>query len=77
MTDDPKTKALNWHLPEIADKAEHQKLTKSFHEEEKTLNKNRILNPPEDVGPVLQLNYTKERRNWSQPIDRNILFSND
>ena len=62
MTDNPTPKALDWHLPEIADEAEHQKLIKSFHEEEKTLNKNRLLYPPEDVGPVSQLNYTKERR---------------
>ena len=62
MTDKKVTQSLNWHLPEIADKAEHQKIIKTFHEQEKSLNKNRLLYPPDDAGPVSQLNYTNERR---------------
>ena len=62
MTDNKTNQSINWHLPEIVNKAEHQKFLQSFHEQEKTLNKNRLLYPPDDVGPVSQLNYTNERR---------------
>lgn len=62
MNGEQTTKSLDWKLPEIADKAENQKLKDLFHEEEKELNKNRLLYPPEDIGPASQLTYTRERR---------------
>ena len=62
MSKDGTTKSLDWDLPKIADKAEHEKLMRSFHEEEKTLNKDRLLYPPDEIGSATQLNYTKERR---------------
>ena len=63
MSKDKTTKTLDWDLPDIADKAEHEKLMRSFHEKEKSLNKDRLLYPPDEVGPVSQLNYSNERRN--------------
>lgn len=62
MSKDKTTNPLDWDLPEIANKAEHEKLMRSFHEEEKNLNKDRLLYPPDEIGPASQLNYTKERR---------------
>jgi hypothetical protein len=62
MKDDQKMKHLDWHLPENAKKAEHHKLVQTFHEQEVAFNKNRLLYPPDEVGPVSQLNYSNERR---------------
>ncbi len=62
MDKDKTKQPLDWDLPEIADKAEREKLIRSYNEEEKNLNKDRLLYPPDEVGPVTQLNYTNERR---------------
>jgi hypothetical protein len=62
MGKDETTKSFDWDLPKIADKAEREKMVRSFHEEEKAQNKDRLLYPPDDIGPATQLNYTKERR---------------
>jgi hypothetical protein len=62
MADDHSTQSFDWHLPQIADKAVHQKMIRSFHEIENTRNKNRLLYPPDTIGPVFQLTYINERR---------------
>ena len=62
MSKDKTTKSLDWDLPEIANKAEHEKLMRTFHEEEKNLNKDRLLYPPDEIGPASQFDYTNERR---------------
>ncbi len=62
MNDNQKIKRIDWHLPENAKKAEHRKLVQTYHEQEVTKNKNRLLYPPDDVGQISQLNYSKERR---------------
>ena len=62
MTDEKPTKPLDWKVAETADQVEHQKLKQAFHEEEKVQNKNRLLYPPDEIGTVTQLNYSKERR---------------
>ena len=63
MSKDKTKTPLDWDLPEIADKAEHEKLVRSYHDKEKAKNKDRLLYPPDEVGSVSQFNYTKERRN--------------
>lgn len=62
MSKDKSKKTLDWDLPEFADKAEHEKLVRTYHEKEKTRNKDRLLYPPDEIGPATQLNYTNERR---------------
>ena len=62
MKDELTTKSLDWHLPEIADKAEHEKMIRTFQEIEKKQNQNRLLYPPDAIGPAFQLTYSNERR---------------
>jgi hypothetical protein len=62
MTENRTLQTFRWNILKIADKAEHQKLIHSFHEQEKTLNKNRLLYPPDEIAPAQQFTYIKERR---------------
>jgi hypothetical protein len=62
MTDHPTPPHIDWRLSEISANAELKKLRRTFHEEEKEQNKNRLLYPPDEIMPAEQLHYGRERR---------------
>ncbi|MBE0502397.1 MAG: hypothetical protein IBX47_13280 [Desulfuromonadales bacterium] len=63
MTDHSTTPYIDWQLSEFSAKAELKKLRRTFHEEEKEQNKNRLLYPPDEIMPAVQFHYGRERRN--------------
>lgn len=52
----------DWHQSLLADLVEHRKLIETFHAQEQTRNRNRLLYPPAELGPVTQFDYRNERR---------------